>query len=72
MQVKKELLMTNQRLLKKNAAFEQWPLSNCGLLCQQMKHLVAAASDQTYTAGSKIGLVDEGTHQGARVGRQWY
>ncbi len=32
-----------------SAALQQWPLSNCSLLCQKMKHLVAAASDREYT-----------------------
>ncbi len=32
-----------------NTALEQWPLLNCSLLFQKMKHLVAAAPDQAYT-----------------------
>ncbi len=27
-----------------SAALKQWPLSNCTLLCEKMKHLVDAAS----------------------------
>ncbi len=34
-----------------SAALKQWPFSNCSLLCQKMKHLVAAASDREYNYG---------------------
>ncbi len=32
-----------------SAALKQWPLSNCSLLCQKMKHLVVTASDREDT-----------------------